>query len=628
MITGPQGTFYIDPQGNEQYRVYDRRQQKAASSFQCGTQGHSLASPVSTLARRAALRTPGSLRVYRLAVAATAEYTDAVKGRGSVTDAEKKADAMAEIGIAINRVNQIYQRDLGIKLELVGSNDKIIYTDASSDPYTNNDGNTMLGENQLNLDQVIGKANYDIGHVFSTGGGGIAEVGSVCDSDSYVDSSTNTSYEGRKAGGVTGLSNPVGENFYIDYVAHEIGHQFSGEHTFNGTEGSCNGNRWQATAFEPGSGSTIMSYGGICGSENITRNAIATFHAGTIDLVDDFTAAGNFGASCGRTVAIGNRFEPTVNAGADYTIPAQTPFVLTASAVDNDGDPITYSWDQMDAGTATTSISFGKDLGNNSLFRSYLPRTENQRHFPALGTTLQNLYDDSEVMACSSRALNFRVTVLDGNSGIGRDDVRISVTDEAGPFVITSHASAQSLSPGFTTLSWNVANTDTAPVNCQLVDISLLAFNAARTTYTEMPLLTASANDGSEQITIPNVSSSFSRLKIQCSENIFYDISDADLIITGSQSIDTSDKPVNYDTDGDLVHNLSSTPAAVCELTTGTSGGGNSSGGGTTTGGTTTKNSGSSGSPSSFDLGWLFLLLAGSVFQRKAMRVRAGTARR
>ena len=558
MITSPTGTFFINPQGDDVYRAY-RKPASSSETFYCGVKGHNHDTPLGHIADRAAPRTPGSLRVYRLALATTGEYAEAI-------GAADKGDVMSEINKAISRVNQIYERDLAVRLLLINNNDNLIYTNKSTDPYTDpftdpfNSANDLLEQNEKNVRTVIGSANYDIGHVFSRGGGGLAEVGAVC-----VDGDNLTG--DFKAGGVTGLANPVGDAFYIDYVAHEMGHQFSAEHTFNGTDAGCGGgNRWQSTAFEPGSGSSIMSYAGICGEENISRHAMAAFHAGSIEQITNYTTSGD-GSSCGELLSINNPGQPSANAGNDYTIPAQTPFKLTAQGSDPDnGDALTYSWDQMDTGTATNSATFGTDLGNNSLFRSYLPRSINERHFPALGTTLKNKFDDSEVLACQSRNINFRLTVLDGNSGIASDDVRISVDGRSGPFEITSHGFAQTLSSGSNVaISWNVANTNLAPVNCDRVDISLLTFNNLLTTYSETSLDTDVINDGSAFVSIPLKSSSKARFKVQCSNNVFYDISDADLIISGGTAFSTNQKTVFYNQDG-ASYTIFDTPAEICQV--------------------------------------------------------------
>ncbi|MCP4068182.1 MAG: hypothetical protein GY741_07865, partial [Phycisphaeraceae bacterium] len=162
------------------------------------------------------------LRTYRAAIACTGEY--ASKHGGTVSG------AMSGITTSLNRVTGIYEREISVRMELIATNDLIVYTNGSTDPYTNGNGVAMLGQNQSNVDSVIGSANYDIGHVFSTGGGGIANLGCVCRSN-------------YKARGVTGSNNPSGDLFDVDYVAHEMGHQFGGSHTFNGTSGGCSGNR-------------------------------------------------------------------------------------------------------------------------------------------------------------------------------------------------------------------------------------------------------------------------------------------------------------------------------------------------------------------------------------------------
>ena len=605
-ITSPEGSFFIDPDDMSGraglYRAWRRASNSTSSGFKCGVEGHTHDHPVGQKAYRAASRTPGSLRVYRLALAATTEYVAAVGGTG--TENERKDQTLAEVNNAINRVNQIYEVDLGIQLQLVTNTRDLFYTGA--DPYTNDSGISMLTQNQTNINSVIGAPNYDIGHVFSTGGGGLASLGSVCGTS--------------KAEGVTGLGNPVGEDFYIDFVAHEMGHQFSAEHTFNGTTGNCGGgNREAISAFEPGSGSTIMSYAGICGTtftvgENITSNADAMFHAGSIAAIDTFTTTGA-GSGCGTLISNANPSEPIVNAGSDYTIPRKTPFMLMATASDADGDTLHYSWDQMDAGASTANNTLGFDLTTNSLFRSYLPQADNVRHFPALGTTINNQFDTSETLACKTRSLNFRVSARDSKSGIGRDDVVVNVVNAAGPFAITSHGSSQNVLSGPVTVTWNVANTDAAPISCSNVDISLLTFNGSnKTSYYETPLSSNEANDGTATVTIPGNIAQVARFKVQCSNNIFYDISNADLSINGGGLTDfpTADKTVAYNTAG-VGLTLSSFEAETCTNEVA------SSGEGSTTAANTGGGSGAAGLL--WILGMLLISLVNTSRYRESMRV-------
>jgi hypothetical protein len=225
-ILSPDGASYIDPyqRGNTKLHVcYFKRDYKAAArDFQCLTPSND------TKFSSGLAQTPsvpclnGNLRTYRLACAATGEYTTYYGGT--------VAGGMAGIVTAVNRVSGIYETELGIRLVLVASNNLIIYTNSATDPYTDGNPMMLLSQNQSNLDAVIGNANYDIGHVFGTGGGGLANVGVV-----YV--------AGLKAHGETGMYPPTGDAFWVDYVAHEMGHQFGATHSFNGTNSGCNGNR-------------------------------------------------------------------------------------------------------------------------------------------------------------------------------------------------------------------------------------------------------------------------------------------------------------------------------------------------------------------------------------------------
>lgn len=511
MLHTSQGVVLIDPAklpGQAGiYRSLNRRDQPT-QDFACGV--HQFETGLlggATFPSKPVNRQSMNYQTYRIAVSATSEYVTAV------------GNATAEITTAINRVNQIYERDLGIRLLLVANDGTLIEAD-SENCFSNGNPFAMLDENQVWIDERIGDAAYDIGHVFGVGPGGVAGLGSTCQT-------------GAKARGVTTLSNPTGDPFYIDFVAHEIGHQMNANHSFNGTTGACAGNRFGATAFEPGSGSTIMSYSGICGAENLQTNSDATFHAGSISEINLFTTGGG---SCNTLLFNGNT-DPSVTPIADRTIPANTPFRLAASASDINGDTLTYQWDQLDSGDSTTAGTFGTDLANNPLFRTYEPQLDSWRDFPALGTQVLGQTDLAEVLPTTARTLDFRVTVRDGASGQTTDDVRLTVVTGTG-FRVTSQSTAGPLNTTLPyNITWNRANTHLAPVNCALVDIDLLTFDDASYTNYGIHSIAAGVPNNESFTGIPlSMSHPRARIRVKCSNNVFYDISNADLNVTGTNA--------------------------------------------------------------------------------------------
>lgn len=510
------GTVYIDPYSNGDSRYYisyykkDFITNRETSNLTCTVLG--LESEIAQQLKEMVENGPDvftgeELRTYRLACAATGEYTNFHGGTVEL--------GQAAIVTAINRVTGVYEREVAVRMVLIANNDTLVYTNPATDPYSNYDGFAMLAQNQTNLDAVIGPANYDIGHVFSTGGGGVAYLAVICQN-------------GFKARGVTGLSNPIGDPFYIDYVAHEMGHQYGGNHSFNGNAGSCGGgNRNGSTAYEPGSGSTIMAYAGICGNQNLQSNSDDYFHnISFVEIVNHTTGSGN---SCAQITATGNT-PPTVNAGTGgYTIPINTPFILTGSATDPDGDTLTYNWEEFDLGPAGHP---NNPSGNAPIFRTFDATLEPWRTFPKLSDLLNNTQTIGEILPSYTRSLKFRLTVRDnraGGGGVDYDEITFDVTDAAGPFLVTApNTSVTWQGNTVQSISWDVANTSVAPVNA--TDVNILLSVDGGITY---PIILAAntPNDGGEQVLIPNDPTTQARIKVEAVGNIFFDISNEDFTI-------------------------------------------------------------------------------------------------
>ena len=524
MILSSKGDVYIDPysrvnDGN--YISYNARDLKReGKAFRCGVRGeakpgskalhqtHEHGQQRVSVANKALSGT--NLRTYRLAVAATGEYTQFHGGT--------VAQGQAAIVTSMNRVNGIYERDVAIRMVLIANNDLLVYTNASTDPYSNNSGSTMLSQNQSNIDSVIGNANYDIGHVFSTGGGGIAGLGVPCRS-------------GNKARGVTGQGSPTGDPFWVDYVAHEMGHQWAGNHTFNGSAGSCSGgNRNGSTAYEPGSGTTIQAYAGICGSQNIQSNSDDHFHGISLDEMINYSVNGS-GNNCAAITATGNT-PPTVNAGSNYTIPLNTPFELCGSATDPNGDTLTYGWEQFDLGSAGAPNS---PSGNAPIFRSFSPTTSPCRTFPQLSDILNNTQTIGEILPSYARTMNFRLTARDNRAnggGVADDAMQVTASSAGNGFAVTAPNTSVTWPVGASqNVTWNVAGSDLSPISCANVDITLSTDGGNSFGIT---LASGVPNNGSASVTVPAAATTQARVKVRCSNNIFFDISNANFTIDGT----------------------------------------------------------------------------------------------
>lgn len=505
-ISADLGTYTV-------YRKADKAQ--SLSRFECAV--IDTATPqISNLAAR-----PNAddavLRTFRLAMSCTGEYTAYFGGT--------KALALAAINNSITRCNGVFEKDFGARLIIIANTDAVIYTSASSDPYSAASGmSSWNSQLQSTLTSVIGEANYDIGHLFgaSGGGGNAGCIGCIC-------------VNGQKGSGITSPADgiPSGDNFDIDYVAHEIGHQMGANHTW--THG---GNEGTSVQMEPGSGSTIMGYAGIT-SLDVQPHSDAYFHAISIQQVTNNIKA----KTCSVNTATGNAI-PTANAGADYTIPKSTPFMLTASATDANGDALTYNWEQMNSQTNATAPNATKTSGVN--FRSYPSTSSPTRYFPRMasvlagGTTTAGSELTVEALPSVARTLNFRVTVRDNRASgpaNNSDDTVITVNATAGPFTVSSPNTAVSYVGNSTqTITWNVAGTTANGVNCANVDI-LLSTDAGGTWST---LLAATPNDGSQAVTIPNIPGTTNRIMVKGTNHIFFDVSNTNFTITAGSAPDTT----------------------------------------------------------------------------------------
>lgn len=450
-------------------------------------------------------------KTLRLALSCTGEYTAYFGGT--------KALALAGMNATLTRVNGVLNKDLALKLVLIANNDAVIYTDASTDPYSNASAGADGAWNQevqTTLTDVIGNNNYDIGHLFgaSGGGGNAGCIGCIC-------SNPTTNDPLAKGSAFTSPSDgrPEGDTFDIDFVIHEFGHQLGANHTFSYDSGERT-----SVNVEPGSGSTIMGYAGVTGDYDIQNNSDDYFAYASIWQIQNTLA----GKSCPVSTSLTNN-PPVINAGIDYTIPISTPFILKGTGSDPEGDVVTYTWEEYDNAVTTSganSIAY-PTKPDGPLFRSFAPTSSAVRYMPSFDSVLQNkLTTTWESVSSIARTLNFTLTGRDnaalGTAQTNTDTMVVNVVSTAGPFAITSHSTDDvSWQQGSSqTITWSVNNTNnlqgSSLVNIKLSTDGGLTFPTTLAANTQ--------NDGSEVIVLPASvpSSTNCRLLIEPTENIYY----------------------------------------------------------------------------------------------------------
>ncbi len=520
-IMSPDGRIFIDPEELTSnyicFRTKDLVTDGEAPTLSCGYQPDANGSSyeatddlahVDAYSKSAA---PMPLRVYRLALACTGEYAQAKGGTMN--------SVMASFNTAMNRVNQVFQMEVGVKAVLIDNNDQLIFLDPITDPYENPTlGTGLLGQNlPAFIGAGIGVDEYDLGHVFTIG---CSDVGGVV--------SGRTCDDTGKMRGVTCHYTSSIEAIVLDVMSHEVGHQFSVGHSWNNCPSSIE-QLSSANAYEPGSGSTIMSYAGSCGEQNIQFGSNTYYNIGSLEDFIFYSREGN--GACGVEEPTSNN-EPVVEIPIEsgFFIPISTPFELDAIASDEDGDAITYCWEQFDLGPVS---QLGFPLLNAPIFRSFPPNSNSGRMFPKLSSVLSNNMDETEVLPTYSRDLTFRCTVRDNDpiaGGTVWDEVSFKATENAGPFRMT-YPSAFGLEfevGQYVEVTWNVANTDGGQVDCQLVDITLSTNGGNQF---DIPLLENTPNDGTAFVVIPDNVASSCRMKIKGSDNIFFDVSNSNFEI-------------------------------------------------------------------------------------------------
>ncbi len=523
ILSANRNTIYIDPlERNDQYYVVFSRKDAIdyKKTFQCFTPETATATFANVLPgtyQRGA--DDGRLRTYRLALACTGEYAQYFLDGTETSDAQRKAKVLAAMNTMMTRTNMIYERDFGIHMNLVANNTAIIYLTPSTDPWTNEYNN----KTQQTIDAVIGNANYDIGHLVhkeataANNNGNAGCIGCVCKT-------------GSKGSAFTSHVTPEGDPFVVDYTTHEMGHQFGANHTFTFSNETGTGSQ-----MEPGSGSTIMGYAGITGSNDVQPHRDDYFHARSIEQITDYIKLGNGGGACAVVTITGNA-TPTAGAGSNYTIPRSTPFTLTGTGTDADaGDVLTYCWEQYNTGTSATTVPSATSV-TGPVFRSRNYLSSPSRTFPILSSVLDGTNGNKwEVIPSVARTLSFRFTARDNHAGGGNNNsanMTVTISAATGPFAVTSPNTNVNWAGGSAqTITWNVAGSSGSPVNCSAVKISL-STDGGQTFPTV--LAASTPNDGSESLMIPATPTTQARVKIEAVGNIFFDISNVNFTIGGT----------------------------------------------------------------------------------------------
>ncbi len=454
----------------------------------------------------------GVKSVYRIAITTTGEYAQTVTTNSTVNQ------TLEVIVSTLNRVNGVYERELAISFNLIANNNLVVYTNPIADPYTcNMDADCLIDEAAHVLDNIIGNANFDIGHIFNTAGGGLAALNSLCNPQT-------------KGMGVSSSSGP--DNYFV--ILHEIGHQVGADHVFSSAAGGCDGNGNPNTNYEPGSGSTIMSYAGLCAADNIQAGADNYFNGFSLQQMSAHIASGG---NCGVNTPVNTTLTYEVDAET-YNVPKFTPYELSSPEAvgPHSTAALYYNWEQYENGNYGDDESNGSDATTGPIFKSQEPSDQRTRVYPKSNFINDNSYSGpGERLSNVARDVTFRTTARSIFQGLGgyktsENVTKIKVSNNA-QFRVTGPSNNQTWEPGdVKTITWNAGGSNNSPVSSGYVSI-YLSLDDGET----FPFLIVSnaPNTGSYSYTVHDIGTSQGRIKVQGSGNVFFDLGKGKLKITG-----------------------------------------------------------------------------------------------
>ncbi|MEM9991673.1 MAG: T9SS type A sorting domain-containing protein, partial [Bacteroidota bacterium] len=311
---------------------------------------------------------------------------------------------------------------------------------------------------------------------------------------------------------------------WIDVVAHEMGHAFGASHTWSSNNGSCSPGQFDnLQSYEIGSGSTLMSYLGICDDNDgtgIDDNIVvastennAYFHTGSIYHIFRYLSNVNSPTDCVEAeTVVSNPNAPVITfpnncEGSTINIPPNTPFALDASATDADSDALTYNWEQSDL--AAAAFDFEGATPSGPLVRSRQPVTQTIRYIPQLSDLAAGSFD-YEPLPNTNRTMDWQFTVRDQKGGVVTKGLTITVTNSVTALSVSSQNAPTTTMGGETeTINWTAGGG-----GCGTVDILLSTEGGATFPTT---LASGTANDGTEDVTMPlNTGTTQARVMVRC----------------------------------------------------------------------------------------------------------------